>query len=48
MIDLELTETETIWLLDLPTVCVSSEADEAAAIKKRNEEYLAVRIELFE
>ncbi|XP_033737005.1 WD repeat-containing protein 78-like isoform X1 [Pecten maximus] len=38
-VDLTLTETETIWLLDLPTICVSTESDEAASIKKRNETY---------
>ncbi|XP_069127668.1 dynein axonemal intermediate chain 4-like isoform X3 [Argopecten irradians] len=38
-VDLTLTETETIWLLDLPTICVSTESNEAADIKKRNETY---------
>ncbi|XP_060071866.1 dynein axonemal intermediate chain 4-like [Ylistrum balloti] len=38
-VDLTLTETETIWLLDLPTICVSTESDEAAGIKKRIETY---------
>ncbi|WAR24226.1 DNAI4-like protein [Mya arenaria] len=30
IIDLTLTETETIWLLDMPGVCVSLESEEAA------------------
>ena len=39
IVDLTLTETETIWLLDMPTVCVSNEADDASAIKEKNEKY---------
>ncbi|XP_067677855.1 dynein axonemal intermediate chain 4-like isoform X2 [Haliotis asinina] len=39
MVDLTLTETETIWLLDMPAVCVSLESDEADHVKMRNEQY---------
>ncbi|KAK3090322.1 hypothetical protein FSP39_010938 [Pinctada imbricata] len=39
IVDLTLTETETIWLLDMPGVCVSTESEEAAAVKKRSETY---------
>lgn len=39
IIDLTLTETETIWLLDMPGVCVSTESDEAASVQKQNEAY---------
>lgn len=39
VVNLTLTETETIWLLDMPGTSVSNEAEEAAKIKKRNEEY---------
>ncbi|XP_072173395.1 dynein axonemal intermediate chain 4-like [Diadema setosum] len=34
-----LTETPTIWLLDLPGVSVSADVDEAADVKTRNEKY---------
>ncbi|XP_052774129.1 dynein axonemal intermediate chain 4-like isoform X2 [Mya arenaria] len=39
IIDLTLTETETIWLLDMPGVCVSLESEEAAGVTKKNEAY---------
>lgn len=39
IVDLTLTETETIWLLDMPTVCVSSEADDHTVIKEKNDKY---------
>ncbi|XP_048255651.1 dynein axonemal intermediate chain 4-like isoform X2 [Haliotis rufescens] len=39
MVDLTLTETETIWLLDMPAVCISLESDEADQVKTRNEKY---------
>lgn len=42
VVNLTLTETETIWLLDMPGTSVSNEAEEAAKIKKRNEEYQEV------
>ncbi|XP_041356951.1 dynein intermediate chain 4, axonemal-like isoform X2 [Gigantopelta aegis] len=38
-VDLTLSETETIWLLDMPDVLVSSEATDAEAIKERNTTY---------
>ncbi|CAG2202637.1 WD repeat-containing protein 78 [Mytilus edulis] len=43
IVDLTLTETATIWLLDMPTVCVSNEADEAKSIQEKNEKYLQLQ-----
>ncbi|XP_043941522.1 dynein axonemal intermediate chain 4 [Protopterus annectens] len=40
MIDIQLSETETIWLLDLPAVMVSVESEEAEMIKRKNETYI--------
>ena len=40
--DLTLTETETIWLLDMPGVCCSTESEEADAILNNNERYQEV------
>ena len=37
-----LTETETIWLLDIPGTCVALDSEEAQLVKKRNEEYQEV------
>ena len=39
---ISLTETDTIWLLDIIGVAVSLEADEAEHIKERNATYDAV------
>ena len=39
IVDLTLTETETIWLLDMPGVCVSTESEEAESVRKKNEAY---------
>ncbi|XP_066521592.1 dynein axonemal intermediate chain 4 [Hoplias malabaricus] len=39
VVDIYLTETETMWLLDIPAVCVSLDSDEAEAVKKRNSAY---------
>lgn len=39
-----LDETETIWLLDIPGVCVSSDSEEAQVIQELNEKYKEVRI----
>ncbi|XP_064626087.1 dynein axonemal intermediate chain 4-like isoform X1 [Lineus longissimus] len=41
-ISIDLTETEMIWLLDMPGICVSLESDEATAIKEKNEKYKAL------
>ena len=41
-VDIDLTETETIWLLDMPGVCVSLESEEAAAIREQNARYSEV------
>ncbi|KAG9351047.1 hypothetical protein JZ751_024937 [Albula glossodonta] len=38
-VDKYLSETETIWLLDLPGVSVSVESEEAAAVKEKNNLY---------
>ena len=42
---ISLTETDTIWLLDIIGVAVSLEADEAEHIKERNATYDAVSSE---
>ena len=42
IVDLTLTETETIWLLDMPGVCCSTESEEADAILNNNERYQEV------
>ncbi|KAL5017570.1 hypothetical protein ScPMuIL_007159 [Solemya velum] len=39
IVDLTLTETETIWLLDMPGTSVSTESEESTVIKERNERY---------
>ncbi|XP_050403296.1 dynein axonemal intermediate chain 4 isoform X1 [Patella vulgata] len=39
-VDLNLSETETIWLLDMPDICVFTESEEAPSIRTRNEKYL--------
>ena len=41
--DITLTETDTIWILDIPGVCVSLESEEAEEIKEQNERYAEVR-----
>ncbi len=42
MVTLTLTETETIWLLDLPSVCVGANAEDEAAVKAANARYQEV------
>ncbi|KAG5850652.1 WD repeat-containing protein 78 [Anguilla anguilla] len=39
VVDRYLSETDTIWLLDLPGVSVSVESEEAAVVKEKNKEY---------
>ncbi|KAJ8392581.1 hypothetical protein AAFF_G00074590 [Aldrovandia affinis] len=39
VVDQYLSETDTIWLLDLPCVSVSVESEEAATVKERNSAY---------
>ncbi|XP_064607493.1 dynein axonemal intermediate chain 4-like [Liolophura sinensis] len=39
-VELVLQETETIWLLDMPGVCVSAENEEADSIRERNQRYI--------
>lgn len=43
IVDIDLTETETIWLLDMPGVCVGADSDEAPLITEQNERYNEVR-----
>ncbi|XP_038068064.1 dynein intermediate chain 4, axonemal-like [Patiria miniata] len=38
-VSIQLTETDTIWMLDLPAICLSAESDEATKVKERNEKY---------
>ena len=41
-VSIHLTETPTIWLLDLPGISISNEAQEAATIKEKNLKYQEV------
>ena len=41
-IHINLTETPTIWLLDMCGVCVSLETEEAAEVQKQNSRYQEV------
>jgi len=36
---LKLSETDTMWLLDMPSICVMNESDEALEIIRRNTRY---------
>jgi WD40 repeat protein len=38
-VDIRLTETNTIWLLDMPGTCVALDSDEAVDVQNRNEKY---------
>ncbi|XP_054836762.1 dynein axonemal intermediate chain 4 isoform X1 [Eublepharis macularius] len=40
VVDIYLTETETIWIFDMPTVMVSSESEEADKVRQQNIEYM--------
>ena len=42
IVTFNLTETETIWLLDMPGICVSTESEEAAVVHEKNERYQEV------
>ncbi|XP_050818876.1 dynein axonemal intermediate chain 4 isoform X3 [Gopherus flavomarginatus] len=39
-VDIYLTETETIWLLDMPTVMMSVESEDAEKVQERNKDYI--------
>ena len=43
IVELDLVETETIWLLDIPGVCVSSEGDDAPLVQEQLARYQEVR-----
>nr|XP_056700737.1 dynein axonemal intermediate chain 4 [Euleptes europaea] len=40
VVDIYLTETETIWMFDMPTIMVSSEAEEADKVRHQNIAYM--------
>lgn len=42
IVDITLTETETIWMFDLPDVKISTESEEVHDIEKRNKSYAEV------
>ncbi|NXX30232.1 WDR78 protein, partial [Nicator chloris] len=42
VVDIFLTETDTLWMLDLPTALVSTEAEEAARVLERNKIYVEI------
>ena len=46
IIDIELSETETMWLLDLPSICVSHDSDEAPAVRDQNDRYQQVGLHI--
>ena len=39
IVNIQLSETDTIWLIDMRGVCVSMETDEAASVTERNKKY---------
>ncbi|XP_002733663.1 dynein axonemal intermediate chain 4-like [Saccoglossus kowalevskii] len=39
LVDITLSESDTIWLLDMPATCVSTESDEAAYVKEKIAKY---------
>ena len=44
IVDVNLSETETIWLLDMPGICVSLESEEAPSVREQNTRYQEVSI----
>ena len=46
IVDITLVETETIWLIDIPGIVVSSEDSLALEIAEKNSKYNTVRFEL--
>ena len=43
IVELDLVETETIWLLDIPGVCVASDGDDAPLVQEQLARYQEVR-----
>ena len=41
-VEINLSETDTIWILDLPGICVNLDSDEAELIKAQNTRYAEV------
>ena len=41
-VQITLTETETLWLLDIPGTCVALDSEEAEEVKKKNKQYQEV------
>ena len=41
-VTLKLSETDTMWLIDMPSICVMNESDEALDIIRQNSRYTAV------
>lgn len=46
-VEIVLSETETIFMLDIPGTCVDVTTDEAETVKKTNEEYETVSISMY-
>ena len=42
LISIDLIETETMWLLDMPGVCVANDSEEAPLIQEQNARYREV------
>lgn len=43
VVDLTLEETDTIWMLDIPTICVATDSEEAQSVMERNDKYKEVQ-----
>ena len=46
-ITVNLTETDTIWMLDIPGICVAEGGEETSAIIAQNERYQEVNFKIF-
>ena len=46
VIEIDLSETDTIWLLDMSGVCVAADSDEAPMVREQNDRYNEVGHEL--
>ena len=42
--EIVLSETETIYMLDIPGTCVALDSEEADTVKKSNEKYESVNV----
>jgi hypothetical protein len=47
VVEIRLSETATMWLLDMPSICAMSESEEAPVIIERNSRYQEVRMKIY-